>query len=445
MVQDRLPCHRGGLIAARRLLAAAVWTAAVWDGARADQELVAEDYPIEGAHGPDTYIADATLTTCTLLSPYPGVVPLDPSVAEAKTFCSGRPDCGGFLYLTPAASVAGGGSSFSSASYCTPQSFVSATASATSNIGYTRRLYRSCDVKATLPTSTVSFYGSIVGSRTACVRPGRALSPARDRSPRPNARRTRAPPKPLVQLGGVDYKVGEEAFLSAQAAQNLSVDSTSHHMTSASGIIYYMPGSTHATRDQSVRPIAIDGYYPLYHTESAGQAASSRGGGGGQAHAIGPRSSLLQPVRWTSGDPSQTYYMPSSGATLFYGDYVAPFELDGYYPLYRNQSDAQKASSNGLVQSHGPQSETGHPLSWSIGENRVFYMPAEGPQRYYGNYEVAMTEPDEPQPALFSSEAALRAARAAAGESSNQAAAAIAVYAGALPAYTTQIGGGLAR
>merc|ERR1719375_1528485 len=79
--------------------------------------------------------------------------------------------------------------------------------------------------------------------------------------------------------------------------------------------------------------------------------------------------------------------MPSDGVhRLYYGDYVAPFAIDGYFPLYRATLDAEKASTNGLAQSHGPGSSTGHPLSWSSGVIRLYFMPAAGPQRYYGNY-----------------------------------------------------------
>jgi hypothetical protein len=71
---------------------------------------------------------------------------------------------------------------------------------------------------------------------------------------------------------------------------------------------------------------------------------------------------------------------------LYYGDYVAAFALDGYYPLYRDAADAVKASTTGAVQTHGPASSTGHPLSWSIGQTRLYYMPVEGPTKYYGTY-----------------------------------------------------------
>merc|ERR1719387_3438497 len=44
-------------------------------------------------------------------------------------------------------------------------------------------------------------------------------------------------------------------------------------------------------------------------------------------------------------------------------------------------------------QSHGPSSTTGHPLRWSSGQKRVYYMPSEGPTKYYGDYFVAEAGP----------------------------------------------------
>jgi len=79
--------------------------------------------------------------------------------------------------------------------------------------------------------------------------------------------------------------------------------------------------------------------------------------------------------------------------------------LDGYFPLYNESLDAEKASTSGVAQSHGPGSSTGHPLSWSFGENRLYYMPAAGPTQYYGNYYEASLA-DAP---LYSHAAALRA------------------------------------
>merc|ERR1712216_1027535 len=51
-----------------------------------------------------------------------------------------------------------------------------------------------------------------------------------------------------------------------------------------------------------------------------------------------------------------------------------------------NSLDAVKASSSTQSQSHGPGSSTGHPLSWSTGEIRLYYMPVDGPTLYYGDY-----------------------------------------------------------
>merc|ERR1712187_367064 len=112
---------------------------------------------------------------------------------------------------------------------------------------------------------------------------------------------------------------------------------------------------------------------------------------------------------------TQVYYTPSDGAVLYSGDYVAPFALDGYYPLYKTIADAKKVSSDDSVQSHGPASDTGHPLFWSTGEFRLFYMPSNGPTKFYGTYGAAESE-------LYST--ALHASSASGGDGSVLAAAA---------------------
>merc|ERR1712032_1628355 len=109
---------------------------------------------------------------------------------------------------------------------------------------------------------------------------------------------------------------------------------------------------------------SLDGYYPLYNTSVAAQAASIRGSGNGQSTSLGAEH-VSGPRRWSIPPHGQTYYMPADGATLYTGDYVAPFVIDGYYPLYLSHALAQKASADGTVQTHGPGSETGHPLAWS--------------------------------------------------------------------------------
>eukprot|EP00418_Pyrodinium_bahamense_P085059 CAMPEP_0179068970 /NCGR_PEP_ID=MMETSP0796-20121207/30269_1 /TAXON_ID=73915 /ORGANISM="Pyrodinium bahamense, Strain pbaha01" /LENGTH=203 /DNA_ID=CAMNT_0020766027 /DNA_START=170 /DNA_END=781 /DNA_ORIENTATION=+ len=148
-----------------------------------------------------------------------------------------------------------------------------------------------------------------------------------------------------------------------------------------------MVGESHSLRERSEGPFALDGYYPLYTTASAAQAASVRGGGDGQAYIVGPAAELRGPAAWTLPPGTQVFHMPRTGAKLHLGDYVAPFTLDGYFPLYRERADARKASDDGRVQSHGPGSESGHPSFWSNGEHRVFYMPVMGSEKFYGSYQ----------------------------------------------------------
>lgn len=191
----------------------------------------------------------------------------------------------------------------------------------------------------------------------------------------------------MIQIDGNNYEVGKDVYIDAVSAQNKSADGSTHTMITSSGITYYMPGTSHATRAQAEKPFARDGWYPLYSTEAGAQAASIRAGGNGQASSVGPTSPLGKPIKWLTPPHVQILWMPSGTSDRLYsGDYVAPFALDGYFPLYRNSADAAKASNSGSLQSHGPGSDTGHPLSWSTGERRLYYMPADGPPLFYGNY-----------------------------------------------------------
>lgn len=362
------------------------------------KELPRVKFPSEGSAYPDTYLPNASLTTCSLLDPYPATVslPWNPTVVAAKAFCTEQVDCGGIVYRTASANVAQGDANLATALYCVPQSFVAGTITATSGVSFERHIYNSCDLRISLTSTAQTHYGTLTDIRKACVRPGRGLTAARDRTPKPRVRKYETPPKPLIQLAGFTYEVGKDVFVSALAAQNQGADGTSHEMISAAGIYYYMPGTSHATRDQAEKPFARDGWYPLYSTEAGAQAAATRAGGNGQAMQVGPTSTLGQPTKWLTaalGQPTkwvtsaEIHWMPLTAASrLFHGDYVAPFALDGYFPLYRNVSDAEKASTGGAAQSHGPGSSTGHPLSWSTGQIRLYYMPADGPTQYYGNY-----------------------------------------------------------
>mmetsp|Transcript_25538 Transcript_25538/g.40920 ORF Transcript_25538/g.40920 Transcript_25538/m.40920 type:complete len:444 (-) Transcript_25538:187-1518(-) len=357
----------------------------------ADQgkEMTSLPFPMEGPIGPDTYLADATLTDCGLLDPYPASasLPWNPTVEEAATTCSQKVNCGGFVYRTASANLAQSGTNLATALYCSRLSFVAGTSSATSGIGFVRHVYASCDLRMPVAATVSTHYGNLAYTRQACVRPGRGLSPARGRSPKPVQRKQQSPPKPMITLSGTTYEIGKEVFLNVEDARNASADGTTHSMASADGVFYYMPGATHGTREQYEKPFARDGWYPLYSTEAGAQAASTRGGGNGVAHSVGPTSSSGLPAKWLTAPHVEVHWMPSDGvAQTYLGDLVAPFTLDGYYPLYRDEADAKKAASNGLAQSHGPGSTMGHPLSWSTGETLTFYMPAEGVALHFGSY-----------------------------------------------------------
>jgi len=359
-------------------------------GAEQAKELPTLAFPSEGAADPDTFLPNASLVECRPLNPYPSdaSLPWNPTVEQAKAFCSQRVHCGGILYRTATANLAAFGSNLATAIYCLPQSFVAGTITETSSVAFVRYIYGSCDLRISLTSIAQTHYGSLTDIRKACVRPGRGLTSARDRTPRPRARKYEAPPKHLIQLEGHHYEVGKDVFVDAASAQNLSADGSTHAMISSAGVSYYMPGTSHNTRAQAEKPFARDGWYPLYSTEAGAEAACIRAGFNGQVQGVGPTSDLGQPIKWLTPPHVQILYMPvGTSERLFYGDYVMPFALDGYFPLYSNISDAQKASTSGVTQSHGPGSSTGHPLSWSTGETRLYYMPVDNPHgRYYGNY-----------------------------------------------------------
>lgn len=352
------------------------------------RELSKALWPPRGAatSTPDTYLADAAYTACAALDPYPAAVflPIAPTVLEAMTACSSLALCGGFIYTTAAARSAAGGLAYPDVVVCKTGTFVAGSASPISGIAYSRYEYGSCDLRVSLATTTASYYGDLAGTRSVCVRIGRGTS-SRDRTPTPNVARKYKPPKPMTTSGGVRYDVDVDVFLDAASAQADSDDGTSHTMISDTAATYHMYGPLHSTRGESVKAVARDGYYPVYPTETAARAASTRGGGAGLATAVGAAAGA-SPARWSEEPHSQIYYMPTDGATLYTGDYVAPFSLDGYYPLYRSMADAAKASSDGSVHSHGPGSDSGNPQRWTTGEFKFFYMPGLGSQQYHGDY-----------------------------------------------------------
>jgi len=371
----------------RRLLLSAALAVGV---AASTRELPTVHYPLEGtAVGPDTYLADAGQVSCAALAPYPEVVPFNPTVDEAKAFCSGDPGCGGFVYTSAATSDAAGGANQASAVYCKPRSFVAGDQSATSGVSFVRRVYDSCDVRLTLPATTAYFHGFLSHFRGACARPARGTAQsARTRSPRPNAeRRGRAPPRKLVSLGGSDYEVGVEVFVAEAQAVAVSASGEAHLMQTDYGVVdYYMPGSTHNKRGE---PLAIDGFYPLYARLTAAQAASAQAGGNGAGQAVGPNSAHALPLRWSRAPHVQTYYMPADGPARFLGNYPTAFAQDGYYPLYRSEADAQTVSTNGAAVSYGPGSSAGHPKYWTNGQKEVYHMPAAGHALHFGSYNEA--------------------------------------------------------
>lgn len=391
------------------------------------KELPAADFPVEGALGPDTYHADAGLTNCVALDPYPSSaeVPWEPTVPTARTFCSALANCGGFVLTTPEAALAQGASALSTALYCQPQTFVTGESTALSGVAFVRSLYSSCDVRIELPSTAAHFHGLISFTRGMCVRDGRGLSPHRDRSAKPNAHTRRSRPKPTVLLDGTTYEVGLDVFILEADARLRSSDGLAHAMTAENGAQYFMPGVSHATRELFRMPLALDGYYPLYALEAAAQSASAQAGGNGQARSVGPGATDGVPARWTLAPHSQTYFMPVGGPTLYDGDYIAPFAVDGYFPLYTNEADAQKASSSGSAQSHGPGSDQGHPLFWSSGEHAAYFMPGEGPDKFYGNY----SQPADGAASLYATVLVSRASR---GETTEAASAMQAVAAAAL-------------
>jgi len=378
--------------------------------------------------GKDTYHADAGLISCEALDPYPSAaeVPWDPTVAMARAFCSALANCGGFVLTTPEVSLAQGEPALSTALYCQPQTFVTGESTALTGVAFVRSLYGSCDVRIELQSTAAYFHGSISFTRGMCVRDGRGLSPHRDRSARPNRQTRRSRPKPTVVLGGITYEVGIDVFIDEADARSHSTDSSVHSMIAENGAEYFMPGSSHQARNLFRMPLAMDGYFPLYASEAAAQMASTQFGGNGQAKSVGPAAADGLPARWTLAPHSQTYFMPLDGPRLYEGDYLAPFAVDGYFPLYVNASDARKASSNGLEQSHGPGSDQGHPLFWSSGEHAVYFMPSEGPDKFYGNYS-------QPADGVDSLYATVLVSRASRGETAEAASARRAVAAAGLP------------
>ncbi|CAK9059862.1 Putative F-box and FNIP repeat-containing protein L60 [Durusdinium trenchii] len=200
----------------------------------------------------------------------------------------------------------------------------------------------------------------------------------------------RSAPAPDVTVAGATYKEGVEIFLSEDEASSQSRDGSVHTMSDDNGVIYFMPGPSHADRSLYAQPFDLDGYFPLYETEAAAQLASTEAGGTGSAFSVGPGSNYGAPGVWSQAPADRLLWMPSDAVSLYLGDYVAPFTLDGYFPLYHTAALAAKASADSASEALGPQGERGHPRSWSTGTRDVYYMPSlPGGTKFYGSYPSA--------------------------------------------------------
>ncbi|CAK9118282.1 unnamed protein product [Durusdinium trenchii] len=315
---------------------------------------------------------DQTFTDCTALTTFASP-PTDASVTAAMDFCSSQSDCGGFLYASASATA-----------FCMPQSFWSNAS--TNAIAFVRHVYsHGCDLRLTLEETTSTSQGILEISRPACVR----LAAHDAWRSAPTVER-RSAPAPDVTVAGATYKEGVEIFLSEDEASSQSRDGSVHTMSDDNGVIYFMPGPSHADRSLYAQPFDLDGYFPLYETEAAAQLASTEAGGTGSAFSVGPGSNYGAPGVWSQAPADRLLWMPSDAVSLYLGDYVAPFTLDGYFPLYHTAALAAKASADSASEALGPQGERGHPRSWSTGTRDVYYMPSlPGGTKFYGSYPSA--------------------------------------------------------
>ena len=69
--------------------------------------------------------------------------------------------------------------------------------------------------------------------------------------------------------------------------------------------------STVVTAVNAAEPFALDGYYPLFYTAAAANAASTVGD------------------HHTHDMDGETFYMPDGG-TIYHGNYILPEETSGY-------------------------------------------------------------------------------------------------------------------
>lgn len=107
----------------------------------------------------------------------------------------------------------------------------------------------------------------------------------------------------------------------------LPTDADVENMTGSSPLLrtVHFPSTTTMARavlpsiDYEPLPFAVNGYYPLYRTETEANAHAS-GSGTAHTHEFG----------------GVTYYMPNGLPTdeQFHGTFIGPFAVDRYYPLY---------------------------------------------------------------------------------------------------------------
>lgn len=355
-----------------------------------------------------TYLGDPLKVSCTAMVPAPLSQPSQPTVQEAITFCNSVTTCAGFTYLTKEANNALNGIPDPAATYCLANSFVAGSKSATSAIAYLKYVYSRCDLQVSVPTSIAGHYGTIVDTRRACVRhkqrvrfrgdvPSEATETGSGVGKLPEV--VLPPPYRKVLIGGVEFTVGKEAFMSEAEAKAASRDGGAHTRSEDTTLTtFYIPGATTAVYDEGKwhKPFGKDMYYPLYKTEAEARAASTAFGGDGLADTIGPGTSYPHgPDHWADGSYT-VYYMPEwdSKSPLktrkyhrykplpWFTTWVEAKSIDGYYPLYDSCAQAAAFSYDPTASdrnfncvSYGPGSEAGVPVKWSTGEHRLYYMP----------------------------------------------------------------------
>lgn len=393
---------------------------------------VAHEFPKEQMVDPEgqedrgrfTYLGDPEKTSCTEMNPAPLSQPSQPTVQEAIAFCNSHKTCGGFTYMTGQANNALIGNLYSSATYCQPNTFLAGAKTVTSAIAYLKYVYHRCDLQVTIGTTVAGHYGNIVDTRKMCVRQRDRGRVASSHSGWGGGHRTPSqaavsgatgsqmehevvvqPPNFKILIGGVEFEVGKNAFISEAVAKAQSRDGGAHTRVQDTTLVtYYIPGATAAVYDEGKwrKPFAKDRFYPLFNTRVEAEAFSTAAGGNGEADVIGPGSGM-NPDHWSDGTYGQYYvprfdprpetfrttrnwHYPGQGPVTFTG-YVEAMSLDGYYPLYDTCAQASAFSygpGSFKCRSYGPGSDAGVPVRWSTGERRLYYMPLNYTHPDYG-------------------------------------------------------------